>query len=213
MNVMDAAERYALDRIGKMATWARSNTVEVELKCAAIQEVVQEVATFEPWTMSWSNIADYLDYQEFHDVARACSIHGGTIHFGYSMNWTTEVFGTHIVDFPGPERADVRASILDKANQGAQGTYRAFGWDKYLRSPPPTNPINTASSYGLGRLYYRAWTDFFFQIARRHGPVSVGNVEHAIGSPLSSTGGSTVAFTWTYDPDIHFKNSKDYLET
>jgi hypothetical protein len=187
-----------------MATWARSNTVEVDLKCAAIQDVVQKVATTKPRTMSWSNIVDYLDYQEFHDVARACSIHGDTLHFGYSMNWTTEVFGTTIVDFSGPERADLRASILDRANQVVQELYRALGWDRFFVSPPPTNPINTTSTFALGHQYYKAWTDFFFQIARRHGPVSVGIVEYSVASPLSTTGDGTVAFTWTYDPDIHF---------
>jgi hypothetical protein len=204
MNIIEAAEQYAIDRLGKMATWAQSNTVEVELKCAAIQDVVQEVATAKPFTMSWSNIVDYLDYQEFHDVARACSIHGDTIHFGYSMNWTTEVFGTNVLDFRGSERADLRASILDQANQTVQKTYSAFGWDKYLRSPPPTNPINTASSFVLDHVHYRAWTDSFFQIARRDGPVSVGNVELPVGSPLSTTGDSTVVFTWTYSPEVHF---------
>ena len=206
MSVVEAAEAYGLAKMGKIASWATLQKVVVELKCAQIQDVIDDIAARKPWTMSWSNLCDYIDYADFHQMARHCSVHGDTIHFGYSMNWVHTVYGVNIIDFAGPEYAELRASLLDSTNQSVQGVYKLLGWDQHLRSPPPTNPINTTSQSGLEILHFKKWLDYFFELARRQGPCQVANVEHAMGSPLSGTGASTVAFTWTYDPDIHFNN-------
>jgi len=211
MDILMAAERYALAGVEKLAKWAANGSVTVELKCAAIQDVIHEVAEVRPWTMSWSNILDYLDYREFHRIARACSIHGDTIHYAYSMNWSTEVMGVSIVDYPGKERAEIRAELLDSANDAVERFYMCFGWDRHLRCPPPTNPLNTSSQFCLEQLHFRAWARCFFDVARREGHLNVANIEHSVGSPLSSTGGSTVAFTWSYDPDIRFNNMHPML--
>mmetsp|Transcript_9971 Transcript_9971/g.23774 ORF Transcript_9971/g.23774 Transcript_9971/m.23774 type:complete len:93 (+) Transcript_9971:2252-2530(+) len=82
--------------------------------------------------------------------------------------------------------------------------YRLVGWEKYLSLPPPTNPVNT-TCFLLEMSQYKNWADYFFEFGQRQGPCNVGNVEHALGSPLSPTGASTVSFTWTYDPEIKFK--------
>ena len=55
---------------------------------------------------------------------------------------------------------------------------------------------------------YKDWVASFFNYGRKDGPCSVAGLEHALGSPLSLTGASTVSFTWTYDPDIKF----DHME-
>ena len=206
MTILEAAEEYALGGIAKLASWAQSDQVSLELTCARIQDVLVDVAARKPWTMSWSNLPDYVDYAEFHNMARRCSVHGNTVHFGYSMNWISEVFGVNIIDYRGKERSEARASIIEIANKSVEHCYRLKGWQKYFRSPPPTNPINTTSNYGLEFLHYKKWADYFFGIAQRGGPCQVANLEHAIGSPVSSTGCSTVAFTWTSDPEITFNS-------
>lgn len=207
--VVQAAEAYASAGIWKIASWAVKGQVVVELKCAPVQHVVDFISSHKPWTMSWSNICDYVDYSDFHRMARRCSAHGDTIHFGYSMNWVQIVFGVFIFDFAGSDCVEIRSRIIDAANEAVQQSYNMLGWDQHLRSPPPTNPINTTSQHCLEYLHFKKWCDFFFGIARRHGPCQVGNVEHALSSPLSTTGGSTVAFSWTYDADIHFNNIAD----
>lgn len=207
MTVIQAAETYALSKIGKIASWATSNAVTVELHYGKVQDMIDDIASWKPWTMSWSNICDYCDYEEFHNMARFCSVHGDTIHFGYSMNWVTSVYGANIIDFAGESFVDLRTSILEASSQSAEACYRMSGWDQYLRLPPPTNPINTASHFCLEHQHFRKWCSYFFDLARRRGPCSVANVEHAFAtSPLSVTGASTVAFTWTYDPAIKFNN-------
>ena len=107
MTIMEAAEEYALGGIAKLASWAQSGQVSLELMCARIQDVLDDVAPRKPWTMSWSNLPDYVDYTEFHNMARRCSVHGDTVHFGYSMNWVLEVLGVNIIDYRGKEHTDV----------------------------------------------------------------------------------------------------------
>jgi hypothetical protein len=204
MTIMEAAEEYALGGIAKLASWAQSEQVSLDLMCARIQDVLDDVAAQKPWTMSWSNLPDYVDYADFHNMARRCSVHGDTIHFGYSMNWSQEVFGVNIIDYSGKEHTEGRALFIEMANKNVETCYRINGWKKHFRLPPPTNPINTTSAYGLEFLHYKTWAHYFFDIARREGPCQVANLEHAIGSPMSVTGSSTVAFTWTYDPEITF---------
>jgi hypothetical protein len=207
ISVVEAAEAYAIANIAKLTSWATSQKVVIELKCSRVQDVIEDIASRKPWTMSWSNLCDYCDYAEFHRMARQCSVHGDTIHFGYSMNWVVIVFGVNVIDFCGEEGWKLRAGILESSNQSVQRAYELFGWDQYLRLPPPTNPINTSSHFGLEQLHYRKWSDYFFELARRQGPCQVANVEHGFTtSPLSLTGTSTVAFTWTYDPEIKFNN-------
>jgi len=210
MTIIEAAEAYALSNIDKIASWAMSKDVVVELKKAPFQEVLDDIAASKPWTISWSNLCDYVGHADFHRMARRCSMHGDTIHFGYSMNWTMAVFGVNIIDFSGPEWSTLRASIIESSNRAVSSIYRGFGWDQHLRSPPPTNPINTTSHSGLEFAHFSKWIEYFFAIARSQGACQVGNIEHAMGSPLSSTGCSTVAFTWTYDPKINFNNISQY---
>ncbi|CAB9528467.1 expressed unknown protein [Seminavis robusta] len=207
-NILQAAEEFALTGIAKLAGWARDERVTVDLRFGKVEDLVEEIAAAKPWTMSWSNVLDYIDHRDFHRLARSCSRCGDTIHFGYSMNWVVDVFGVNLIDFLGPEKAKARADVMELANKNVAIFYKSLGWVKYLRLPPPCNPINTTSNYALELLHHRAWADYFFNIARRDGPCNVASVERAVGSPLSHTGGSTVAFTWTYDPEISF-NAKD----
>lgn len=214
-SLIEAAQAYASANLSKLADWVIQERVVIDLVCAKFEDVVEDIAAAKPWTMSWSNVIDYVDHANFHRLAKLCSVHGDTVHFGYSMNWPVDVFGVNIIDYAGKELTKNRAQMIEAANATVDMVYKMFGWDKYLRSPPPTNPINTTAVYGLEQLYYKKWTSQFFSIARREGSCNVGNIEHKFGSPLSPTGCSTVAFTWTYDPDIKFQNAyqKKTIET
>ena len=89
--VIRAAETFLLSRLDRLIAWARAGAVTVEARVGDIRELVPYVASLQPWTMSWSNVLDYVSTAEFHRIARACSIHGDTIHFAYSMNWSQKV--------------------------------------------------------------------------------------------------------------------------
>eukprot|EP00913_Durusdinium_trenchii_P022015 g20688.t1 len=80
----------------------RSSQVIIDLRCDLVDseaEIVPWIARQHPWTMSWSNVLDYMPPQKFHQLARMCSLQGDTIHYGYSMNWICEVYGSCIMDY------------------------------------------------------------------------------------------------------------------
>ena len=70
-----------------------------------------------PYSMSWSNVVDYLPPASFHKVARLCSRAGDCMHYAYSMNWITEMWGANLRDFSmnyAADEAKVR-DLVDKA--------------------------------------------------------------------------------------------------
>lgn len=210
VTVVDAAEKLILANIAKLANWVVAGDLNVELVCAKIQNVLEDVIDARPWTMSWSNVLDYMKHSEFHRMARACSAHGETVHFAYSMNWTNSVFGTYIIDYLDAKR---RSSFIDGANDAMRHFYESHGWTEYLRLPRPSHPVNTTCQYALEVLHHPAWLKYFFEIARKGGPCKVGNFEHGFGSPLSHTGATqAVAFTWTYDPEVWFNPREMSME-
>ena len=199
-----AAEAYLLRRMLKMVNWARTGTVVVSAMIGNVADLIEQIAAMQPWTMSWSNVADYYKASDFHRIARACSINGDTMHFAYSMNWSTDVSGAHILDYSQPE---ARASIFEAGNESMTRMYTLFDWKSTLRFPPPQNPMNIAD-HGLALHYKKAWSKHWFAVAQREGSCQVGNLESASWNPLTSTGSNTILFTFTYDPEITFNIPK-----
>ena len=203
VTILEAAETFALDGVRKIISWCHRGQVDIQLICSPFEDCVETIASMKPWTMSWSNVLDYVGYETFHDFARKCSRGSSTIHFGYSMNWTTIVYGTYLLDYAGSDLAEARAAIIDGANEAIEQSYTSMGWHKRIRLPLNQNPMNT-TGYVLEFQYYKEWADYFFGMARKGGrSCTVANLERSVGSPLACTGDSTTLFTWTYDPDIH----------
>jgi hypothetical protein len=203
LTILDAAEKYVLAGITKLALWHKTKRINVELMCAKVETMIDEIASTKAWTISWSNIIDYFDHDKFHQMARACSKHGNTIHFGYSMNWTRDVWGANLIDYAGEHLTEARKHLLDTSTKLEKTAFESFGWDGYFRFPLPQNPINTVAKI-LEVQHHKAWAEHFFSTARQNGLFChVANIEPTLfSSPLSCTGDSTIAFTWTYDPDI-----------
>jgi hypothetical protein len=214
LHLVALAERLVLQRMTQLHEWASLGAVEVLIHCTPVENAIAEIASYKPWTMSWSNLPDYFKAADFHKMARACSIHGDTVHYSYSMNWTASVKGTCLLDFAGKEFTEIRRKTIKQSLAGLQLMYTKFGWDKYLRFPPPENPFNF-TSFCLEMMHYKPWAKHWFTIARDSGPCQVGNVEHAMYSPLSPHGSSTCAFTWTYDPEMNLTavGGADVLDT
>jgi hypothetical protein len=61
------------------------------------------------------------------------------------------------------------------------------------------------ADYVLAICWQREWINNFFYIARHDGPCQVGNIENSIFNPLTTTGSTTLFFTFTYDPEIDLK--------
>jgi hypothetical protein len=151
-NVVQAAELVAYAGIIKLIEWAKKEAVVVELAYAKFEDRLDEIANVKPWSMSWSNVLDYVNLDEFHSMAQRCSQHGDTIHFGYSMNWIMNTMGVNILDV---HDAEARLTLIDVSNKNVEIFYKQLGFDNFLRLPPPVNPINTTAHFGLERLYWK----------------------------------------------------------
>lgn len=126
-------------------------------------KMAQEIAAMRPDSMLWSNVLDYMELEEFHDVARCCSVSGNTVHYGYSMNWPTEVFGLNILDYKGESeisRSTTR-NILD-SSLGSEVRDRAGNsyMTTLLTIPFFDTPLNITTYHLAGQLYSK-WTDHF----------------------------------------------------
>uniref|UniRef100_A0A0G4I8I8 Uncharacterized protein n=1 Tax=Chromera velia CCMP2878 TaxID=1169474 RepID=A0A0G4I8I8_9ALVE len=162
----------------------------VDLFCCEVQPLgrsrkgdalAEAIAELHPYTVSWSNVIDYLELPQFHSLARHISQHGDAMQYAYSMNWTAETFGTFVGDMmPGlpsvfPEgmlkgKQDPAAkekmvgvdNLFDMAT-GSQSEEmaRVAGTDKLFAVPFFCHPFNL-TSYVLCLGLKGAWVDFFF---------------------------------------------------
>lgn len=203
--IIKALEHLHLANCQKMASWATQKKVVVELHHKAVEDAVTEIAGLRPWSMSWSNVLDYIGAREFHHIARSCSVHGDTLHFGYSMNWSCDVRGAHPVDYNSAENKSTRTTILQLGQEAIHACCSKAmpDFSRRFRHPPPENPLNPAA-YVLGISQHRKWVDHFIGIAQSTGPCALGNAEPVLWNPLTDTGSNTIHLTWTYDADITF---------
>lgn len=212
--------RHGIADLGARVT-AGKLTVELRLQILSLSATAElaSISALKPYTMSWSNVSDYMPMRDFHAMARACSGPGGedTIHFGYSMNWPVLVKGASVLDWmltqPDSPQPGER-NPLQMMQSGAVTTigmlYDVLGCKPYLLYPPEDDMRNLvdfmlymAPTTEDGRFGFRdKWANAFFAAARlQDRSRQVGAVEPSMYSPLSRTA-STVYFTYTYDPDI-----------
>lgn len=200
-NCIDAATSILTDRVGKLMKRMQSGLIRARVKLGSISKenvaLMGEIRALSPWSMSWSNVCDYITPTDFHYIARHCSGPSDTMHFGYSMNWTMETMGTSILDYPIVARKD----MLEMAETGLCRTLLEHyppEYQKYLVIPPNTNPINV-SDFSLTIVYYEKWFEKFME-ADVFGPHQ-GLCQKTDYSAFYSTSNITT-FNFTYDPDI-----------
>jgi hypothetical protein len=75
-----------------------------QVRLAAVEPgaaaTIAAIRSLQPYTMSWSNVPDYIEPAAFHRLARAVSDEvAGTVHFMHSMNWVQELKGAFDVDY------------------------------------------------------------------------------------------------------------------
>ena len=96
-DIVEACIILHKERIASLVRRVRDSSVEIVLRLASVAltspDVVKEIRALRPWTISWSNVLDYITPFDFHALARACSADEDTTHFMYSMNWQQDVKG------------------------------------------------------------------------------------------------------------------------
>eukprot|EP00415_Alexandrium_ostenfeldii_P001672 UN1672 len=137
----------------------------------------------------------------FHRLARACSANGDTIHYGYSMNWGAETYGTCIMD---TDNLAVRADVIKGAHDMLQMTSTVAPGGHLLLLPPFDTPLNYTGYY-LAMLLHKHWVRHFFA-AERAGPgVQVGCTQMHTYNPLAHNS-VRLTMLWTYDESIQLQD-------
>ena len=191
---MSAAENLYLERVRRLADWATTGIVTVTLHCQKVEQAVADIiCKLSPRTMSWSNIMDYMNYPDFHKLARACSVGQSTTHYGYSMKWDNRVFGTSLLDFEYAKNTKECARIIRSSNIEMVEVYKSFGWDKYLRLPVPEDPRTTVQRC-ISKQYHETWVEYFFSKSEciHFSHTSTPPV------PLAESGFTNILLTWKY---------------
>ena len=176
---MAALQHILLGRLQRLRNLLGSD-LQVDLRVGTLTPqaaVVHEIAAMQPWTMSWSNLLDHSNLKHFHAMARACSIHGDTIHYGYSMNWITGVFGTCIMDFP----QDMRGNLLDMTD----------------------TPLNY-TQYVLSMPHHMAWAEYFCSPSFGSPAPRLAQASPLDGFCPLHQAPLPVSLTWTYDETVNF---------
>lgn len=205
-DVMAALQHILLGRLQRLRNLLGSD-LQVDLRVGTLTPqaaVVHEIAAMQPWTMSWSNLLDHSNLKHFHAMARACSIHGDTIHYGYSMNWITGVFGTCIMDFP----QDMRGNLLDMTEQGLveSGKMSFEGippLDMLFVLPPFDTPLNY-TQYVLSMPHHMAWAEYFCSPSFGSPAPRLAQASPLDGFCPLHQAPLPVSLTWTYDETVNF---------
>mmetsp|Transcript_101092 Transcript_101092/g.294350 ORF Transcript_101092/g.294350 Transcript_101092/m.294350 type:complete len:493 (-) Transcript_101092:28-1506(-) len=203
----DVAQRLSstlLSRIERLRGWLREGALHVELHCKQVSldaEVVRWIAGMRPWTMSWSNVLDYMSPQVFHRLARSCSANGDTLHYSYSMNWTTETYGTCIMD---TDDLEMRKAIIKGAHDMLDATSRLTPAGQLLLLPPYDTPLNY-TGYFLAMALHKQWVQHFFSAERAGPDVQLGVVQMHTYNPLAHNS-VRLSMVWTYDTSIKLQD-------
>lgn len=200
------------------------------------EDLLSRIAMMRPYTISWSNVLDYFLPEDFHALARRCSKYGDCMHYGYSMNWPTQVFGASIIDYDPADCKQLIDTTLDTAlgfdtSSGSSSVpssmelFKMMGLDKLVVLPFREHPLNS-TGFALAHVYKQHWIDHFMKkgkltakAARRLGTscapsnsgLQMGTMDLAMPSPLYRSS-LTLYMSWCYDPELRLQAANNPLE-
>ncbi len=121
------------------------------------KEILKNVKALDAAQIDWSNIPDYLDLNNFFDMAKACD-GSKTIHTPHYMNWMYYVFGTNLIDFPNMKEM---AQIIDKERQ--EGYRNIRDNRQFLRQDRYIEYCMNSALAVLSTKYRQKFVDFVFR--------------------------------------------------
>lgn len=130
-------------------------------------------------------------------------MHGDCVHYGYSMNWPTQVYGASIMDFDLEFDKEFIAETLDTAlgfpsSKRSSGpscldALKMMGLDKLVLLPIREHPLN-GTGYVLAQLVKDRWVEHFMDRGRlgalytpSNSGLQQGAMDLAMPSPLYRT--------------------------
>ncbi|RMX65724.1 hypothetical protein DD238_004754 [Peronospora effusa] len=236
LSVVDLFIIHIMRNLHRLRELMTANKLSIEVNYGVVKAVrgkaatdpenlnlLARIALMRPFTISWSNVLDYFVPEDFHDLARRCSIFGDCVHYGYSMNWTTQVFGASLLDYDPTHHKALIDSTLDAAlgflsETSLSKMLTVLGLDKLLHLPFRENPLNS-TGYVLACIHQQKWINYFMdkgklspEAAHRLGVrctpsnsvLQAGAMELAIPSPLDRSS-LTLYMSWCYDPKLRLQ--------
>lgn len=181
-DIVQVFESRVILMLGNMRSKLLTGSLTIELYVGEVMpltqpgghDLVRFIATkVKPYTVGWSNVIDYMELGDLHDVGRAMSPHGDVVHYGYSMNWPTETYGANIIDFQMTKNYPAANNILDLAlgenyaggnpeNMNMiKGLMTSVGANELFHSPDHDTPVNSAS-FVTAINTKKHWVEYFF---------------------------------------------------
>ncbi|KAL3666466.1 hypothetical protein V7S43_008714 [Phytophthora oleae] len=239
LSVVDLFIIHILKNLFRLRELLRTNKLTIEVNYGVLkavrgeavndyvnQELLARIARLRPDTISWSNMVDDFLPEDFHDLARRCSAHGNCVHYGYSMNWPTQVCGTSIIDLGKGHFKKMLDVVLDSALgfpidlapmplPSVVDMLKAAGLDKLLFLPFREHSLNS-TAYVLAQLFNDEWADHFMKkgmpttrekqrLGALNTPLNcglqMGAMELALPCPLYRSS-LTLHMSWCYDPRV-----------
>lgn len=211
--ILDAARDILRDRIGHLYDMVAKSQVIIEFRIGCFDtqrdSVITAIRDLQPWTIFWSNMPDYLPPAQFHEIAQRCSRSEDTIHYAASLNWTCDVKGTSLLDFPPREtRQEVIRMFTNYYVHIRNGKLPAawpIEFGKYIRSPS-IDHTNNIVNFLLSPPFHKAWHEAFF--ARERVGHAMAKSQYPLCSAVPSTYSpfsqrlAQLSFTFTYDPTV-----------
>ncbi len=169
-NVMEAIVAHLQEGIAKLHRWVHSGQVVVDVRVGALDPAnpatLASIAALNPLLITWSNVCDYFQPNDFHRVARACS-GPKTVHHAYSMNWYGCVKGAKVLDLmaDGVDPA-VLITLFKKAKDAVKTTYHAnYSGSKDLLVHPPVDDPRNVIDCALYQKWHADFVEAFFALA------------------------------------------------
>jgi hypothetical protein len=184
-NIVQVFEMKALRALIDLRSRLLNGSLTIELYMGVLKpltepdghDLVNFICTrIKPYTVGWSNVIDYIELGNLHDLGRAISSHGNVSHYGYTMNWPIEVFGANIIDYEMFHNYKAAHYILDVAlgenfhggNPNKMDVRKArmisVGADELFHCPDWDTPMNS-TSFIAAYLTKEHWVEYFFDKA------------------------------------------------
>ncbi|KAL7549593.1 hypothetical protein ACHAWF_012860 [Thalassiosira exigua] len=204
-DVMECIKSICLRRVKRLKQLVMKGMIEIDLRCGEVkplsrdggrtfaEEVSSLRSSLRANSTSWSNLCDYIELEEFHQVARAYSAEEECVHYGYSMNWLTTVFGADLVDY---DSVSDREAVLEQTyDPRAERLFEALDAAKLLIFGFHKNP-SMQTSYVLAQTLKEEWLKYFRDAAKSSGINLLGS-GMTLENPMTRSP-RTLYLTWKY---------------
>jgi tetratricopeptide (TPR) repeat protein len=183
-DIVAAARAYLREGIVQIHEWISTDRIVIEPRFGMVtinSPTVDVIHALQPYTVSWSNVLDYMTPRDFHTVARACSAAEDTIHFAYSMNWPKQTKGVSILDYG----IEARNRMLDEFPPAVVKEVAAYPRARGVLLSPPATSTADLVGFVLATQYHRDWLEAFFDPARAVGPCRLIHVSRTLYNVLA----------------------------